>query len=196
MAKRKPAGKDSALPTLGDFEARLDGALDRAMKDPDSFEGMHAREGNPRTLAPRIPEAADTAAKHAERTAAAGAAWKAGVMRPKKDPIKAAIAAEGKWEARMKEAIAAKSFAHGLEAVDEEEMIRILEGTDESVFTAGVARRGPKYERKLALMRPMQIALAEEIDRMPQDSDAQREARMIAAVRGARAIGKKLKGLK
>lgn len=193
MGKRKAPPAESPLPSLDNFEARLAKALDRAESDPDSFESAHAREGNPRTLAPRVPEVADIVAKHAERTAAAGPAWKAGVMRPKKDPIKAAIAAAGKWGTKMTEAVRDGSFAKGLAAVDEEEMIRIIEGTDESVFTGGVARRAGKYRAKMEKTRPMVLALAEEIDKMPQDTEAQREARMLAATRGMRAIGKRLK---
>ena len=193
MGKRKAPPAASPLPSLDDFEARLAKALDRAESDPDSFEGAHEREGNPRPLAPRVPEVADIVAKHAERTAAAGDAWKAGVLRPKKDPVQAAIAAKGKWAAKLTEAIRDDSFAKGLAAVDEDEMVRIIESTSPSVFTDGVARRSGKYRAKMEKARPMVLALAVEIDKMPQDTEAQREARMLAATRGMRAIGKRLK---
>lgn len=193
MGKRKSKPGASDPLGLDGFESRLGKALDRAESDPDSFDGMHAREGNPRTLAPRVPEAADIARKHRERTAAAGPAWKDGVMHPRKDPIKAAVAAKGKWEAALKKAMAEGSFVAGLEAVDEDEMVAILEATDPSVFTSGVDRRSAKYERKMAKVQPLLVALAEEIDRMPQDTEAQREARMLAAVRGMREIGKRVK---
>jgi len=193
---RKNAPVKSPLPSLDAFGKSLGAALDKAESDPESVDRVHEHEGNPRNLAPRVPEAADIAAKHQERTAAAGAAWKAGVMRPKKDPIEAAKAAAGKWETKVKEAIANKSFTKGLDAVDEAEMIRILEETDASVFTEGVRRRGAKYERKVGAMRPMLVALTNELDRMPVDTEQQREAKAIASIRGMREIGRRLKGLK
>lgn len=193
MGKAKAPPAESPLASLDNFEARLAKALDRAEKDPESFEGAHEREGNPRPLAPRVPEVEDIVAKHSTRTAAAGQAWKDGVLRPKKDPIQAAIAAKGKWATKLQAAIQDDSFAKGLAAVDEEEMVRIIEATDPSVFTGGVARREGKYRAKMEKTRPMVLALAEEIDKMPQDTEAQREARMLAATRGMREIGKRLK---
>lgn len=193
MPKPKPK-PPAAVDSLSAFEGGLDKALETAVNDPDSIEGMHAREGNPVTLGPRIPEAADMAKDMVTKAAAAGEKWLARVQHPKKDPITAAKAAAGKWKNKMQEAIANGSFEKGLDLIDEDEMYATIKAGGAAPFTSGVNRRAAKVERVMGELRPMMIALAEELDKMPIDTPEQREAKMIAAKRGMEAIGKKRRG--
>jgi len=193
MAKQQPK-PPAAVDSLSAFEAGLGAALDQAVKDPESLEGLHARQGNPVTLGPRIPEAADMAKDMVAKAAAAGEKWLAKVQHPKKDPITAAKAAKGKWKNKMQEAIANDSFAKGLDLINEDEMYATIAAGGAAPFTSGVNRRAAKVERVMGELRPMQIALCEQLDKMPIDTAEQREAKMIAAKRGMEAIGKKRRG--
>jgi len=194
MAKRKTPPRPAPPTSLANFGTRLSAALDRAQKDPDSIPELHEREGNPRPLAPRVPEAADWVEQQIKGAKANAAKWKARTLRPKKDPIAAAKAARGKWENKMRAAIDEGNFAKGLDAVDEAAMLETIEQTPETAFSGGIERRARKIRTKVEKLRPMVGALAGEIDAMPQDTDEQREQRAIAAIRGMREIGKRMKG--
>ncbi len=185
----------AALDGLSAFQRTLKSALALAEKDPDAFEGAHARMGNPITLGPRIPEAADMAADMTAKAAAAGEKWLQKVTHPKKNPIEAAKAAKGKWKNKMQDAIAKDSFAKGLDKVDEDEMYQTIRDGGAAPFTSGVTRRSAKVLRVMTELRPYQLALAETLDKMPIDTPEQREAKMIAAKRGMEEIGKKRKGI-
>ena len=193
MSKAKPK-PPAAVDSLSAFEKSLAGKLDQAVNDPDSLEGMHERQGNPVTLGPRIPEAADMAADMVAKAAAAGEKWLKKVLHPKKDPITAAKAAAGKYKNKMEEALRENRFEKGLDMVNEDEMYETITAGGAAPFTSGVQRRAKKVERVMGELRPLQVALAEELDKMPIDTEEQREAKMIAAKRGMQAIGKKRRG--
>ncbi len=168
-------------------------ALDLAEKDPEALEGMHERQGNPRPLAPRVAEVDDWVEKQKTNAAAAGERWRTNMLRPKKDPIAEAKKAVVKWENKMKEAIADKRFTKGLDAVDEAAMMATLEATPASVFVDGIERRTAKIKGKVEKLRPLVVAAAEVLDRMPIDTDKQREDKMIAARRAMIEVGKRMK---
>lgn len=187
--------KGSVISELAKFEAVLDKALVLAAKNPDALPGAHESEGNPITLGPRVPEAADWAGKMADKAEAAAEDWLAKVKTPKKNPIKAAIDAKGKHKAKTMEALEQDRFAKGLAQVDEDEMYATIEAGGAEVFRSGISRRRGKITKKIERLRPKVLALANSIDAMKQDTDAQREARMIAARRGMLKIGKDLRGI-
>lgn len=96
----------------------------------------------------------------------------------------------------LQRAIAENAYEKGLDQVDHDEMYEIIREGGAEAFANGVARRSKKIHRKIAQLREHVLALATEIDKMPQDTEAQRDARVLAAVRGMRAIGKRLRGIK
>jgi len=194
MGKRRAPKAKAAPVTLDNFLACLAVNMAKVAANPDAFAGSKATVGNPVTLAPRVPEAGTWAAKQIQRTMAAGAAWKEGVMHPKKNPVEAAKAANGKYKAKMAAALQADSFLKGLGNVDVDEMYRVIEATGEEVFTGAVQRREGKIRHRIEEIRDDVLALATTIDAMPQDTEAQREARVIANLRGMKAIGQKRRG--
>ena len=191
--KRRPAG--GITDGLAAFEATLDKALEVAERNPDALEGMHERQGNPITLGPRVAEADEWAEKQLTNAQAAGERWLANVLRPRKDPLTAALGAKGKYKNRVEESIREDRWAKGIAAVDEDEMFATITEGGAAPFVSGVQRRARKVRRVVGQLRPMVVALAETIDKMPIDTDAQREARLLAARRGMIAIGKKRKGI-
>lgn len=82
-----------------------------------------------------------------------------------------------------------------MERVDVDAMYNTIENVGGGGYTGGIEARKAKIIGKIEKLRPQVLALAETIDKMPQDTDAQREARMIAARRGMIQVGAKLRGL-
>lgn len=193
MPKKKTT-RSAAVDSLSAFEGGLDKALDVAVNDPDSLEGMHERQGNPVTLGPRIPEAADMAKDMVQKAAAAGEKWLEKVMHPKKDPITAAKAAKGKYKNAVETALREDRYGKGLDNINEDEMYETIQAGGSAPFTSGVQRRQKKVERVMGELRPLQVALCAELDKMPIDTPEQREAKMIAAKRGMEKIGQKRRG--
>jgi len=150
---------------------------------------------NPVTVGARVKSADAWADKMVANAVAAGPAWRQGVLNPRKNPIEAAIAANGKRKARLAEAERDESWLHAMQRVDVDEMYRTIEEIGESAYTQGIAARKGKIRAKIEKLQPLVEGLAKTIDNMPQDTDQQREARMLAARRGMIQIGKRLKGI-
>jgi hypothetical protein len=196
MAKRKTKTAPTVEDSLRAFAKGLDKALDVAETNPDALPGHARTVGNPITLGPRVADAEEWAAKQLTNAAAAGDRWLERVQRPRKNPVEAARAAAGKWKNKIQEAVANDAFGKGLAKVDVDEMYRTIAKRGAAAFTAGVGDREEKVKRVVGEVRDQVVALATELDKMPVDTDAQREAKMLAAKRGMQAIGKRRKGIK
>jgi len=133
-------------------------------------------------------------AKYLARTQAATSDYAFGVQNPRRDPKAAAIAAKGKWQNRVQEAIAKDRYAQGVARYDVAEAQRIASEDGGAAYAAGIAKRQEKIARVHARLMPKLSAISNQIQSMPQDTDAAREARMIANVRAVRAIKGTLTG--
>jgi hypothetical protein len=195
MAIPKSPKPSEVVQSLDAFERVLQVALDVAEKNPDALPGQARVEGNPISIGPRVPEAADIASKMVSGAVAAGERWLKNVQSPRKNPIEAARAAKGRWRTRVTEAAANDAFDKGLAKVNVDEMMETVRKRGAGAFTQGVQDRQAKITRVVGEMRPMILALANTLDAMPADTDAQREAKAVAAIRGMREIGKRRRGL-
>ena len=74
-------------------------------------------------------------------------------------------------------------------------MYKTIEAIGQTAYEQGITAREGKIKTKIQRLQPLVAALAATLDRMPQDTDAQREAKMIAAKRGMQEIGRKLRGI-
>jgi hypothetical protein len=144
-------------------------------------------------LAPRIPEAATMVDKLIGNASNAGERWLANTLRPKKEPLAEAKKANQKYKTALQASIAEDSWLKGINATDEASMYATIQALGSGAFTQGIAARRGKISAKFEKMRPLMVALAGTLDAMPTDTDAQREAKMIAAKRGMQALGKQLK---
>jgi len=185
-----------ATVTLDNFEASLVANMKRLEEDPkfrhDILDGHP--EGNPVTLGPRVTSAADWANKQITNSVNAADTWFKNVLAPRKDPKKAALAAAGKWKTNVQAAIAGGYFEKGINAYDESAKEAVITSVGAAGFSAGVTNKKAKAVSKINKLQPKVAALAATLDAMPQDTDAQREAKMIAAKRGMQQIGKDLRG--
>lgn len=166
------------------------------ISDPDFYGALHARE-----IVPGVhinnpgPDPNKTAAKLVRRAQAASGDYVDGMKNPKRDPVQAAARAEGKYEDRVRAAIANKSYGKGVRKQDYGEAVRIATEDGGAAYTAGVTKREAKILRVHTDLMPRLGALSQAIQQMPQDTDAQREQRLLAARKGAIAIGKARKGI-
>jgi hypothetical protein len=166
------------------------------VSDPDFYAALHGRE-----IAPGVhirnpgPDSAKTSAKLIARAQAAAADYVDGMQNPKRNPVEAAKRAKGKWASRVQEAITNNAYEKGVGKQDYGEAVRIATEDGGSAYAAGVSKRAAKIQRVHADLMPRLGALSQTIQAMPQDTDAQREQRLLAARRGAIAIGKARKGI-
>ena len=169
---------------------------ERLATDPEFYAALHARE-----IAPGIyinnpgPDPAKTAAKLVARAQAATADYVDGMQNPKRNPVEAAVRAEGKWASRTQEAIANKAYGKGVRKQDYSEAVRIATEDGGSAFAAGVSKRAAKIARVHADLMPRLGAVSAQIQQMPQDTDAQREQRLLQARKMMIAVGKSRKGI-
>jgi hypothetical protein len=121
--------------------------------------------------------------------------WKKRTSGTKKDIVALAIAAEGKYVNSMKEVIANGTRAKALKGTNTAEVLAAVANTPAATYSDGALARAPKMAKKLALQYPLREFAKQQLDLMPQDTDAQREKKMISAKRTNQAIGQFLKGV-
>jgi len=111
-----------------------------------------------------------------------------GVKNPRKNPITAGIAAQPKYEAKMKDPAVLARRAEGLAKTNIDEWVQMAETRGADNLVSGVTQRQYKIERAVGKLQPMLKAHLATIDAMPDVTDANREAKMIANVKGLRAM--------
>ena len=194
MAAKKPL---KTVPPPTDIVAAFNATMDRYDKDSSVLDVMLTpQEGNPVQLSPRIPSAADMAAKQKTRAAAAGDAYSKGVQNPRKDPITRMKASNTTYKNAVQLALNEDRWLKGVNNIDEAQMYGILQALGSSAYVQGVNAKSVKYESKMVKVQPMVAALVQQLDAMDTSTDAAREAKMIAARKGMIAIGQRLRGTK
>ena len=113
-----------------------------------------------------------------------------GVKHPKKDPIKAGIDAQPKYEAKMKDPKVLARRAEQLAKTNMEEWAVMAETLGADKLVDGVVKRRHKIERFVAKYQPLLKAHLAKIDAMPDVTESDRENRMLENKRGLQ----KLKG--
>lgn len=181
---------------LSSFEARLDAQLDRVQTDPEFVAELQAEhKGNPITLGPPVIDPEEWAEKQVRNASAAAGDWLKNVKRPRRDPLKAAIAAAPKRKEKLLQSLEQGKWEKAMAAVDEDTMFAVIDAVGAEGYRRGVTARKAKVIARAKELQPMVAALKKEIEMMPDVTDADREARLLAARRGMIAIGKKRRGI-
>lgn len=179
-----------------DFIKTLDAKLDRVENDPEYVKELQAeRVGNPITLGPLVISPEEWAEKQVSRASAAASEWEKNVLRPRRDPLKAAIAAAPKRAEKLRESLDQKKWEKAMAKVDEDLMYSVIRKRGASAFRSGVEDRKEKVIARTKELQPMVAALKSTIDAMPDVTDADREKRLLAARRGMIEIGKRRRGI-
>ncbi len=136
---------------------------------------------------PRLtPEQA--AAKLQARAGVAGQDWLDGVKNPTRDPVQAAIKAAPKWKAKMQEAIQKDSWAKKMAKVDSNAIKATAERIGPQGYVNGINARAEKITGAFQRILPKIYSAADAVNAMPDTTEADRDARMLANVKALRAI--------
>ena len=181
---------------LSDFVKKLNANLNRVATDPDYLKQVtEERQGNPITLGPLVISPEEWAAKQVERASRAASEWEKNVQRPRRDPIKAAIAAGPKRAEKLRESLDNKKWEKAMASVDEDLMYSVIRKRGAAAFRSGIEDRKEKVLARAKELQPLVATLKATIDAMPDVTDADREKRLLAARRGMIEIGKKRRGI-
>jgi hypothetical protein len=143
---------------------------------------------NPASVTRLIP-AGEWLAKQIGNLQAVGETnYRAGITRPKKDPIQAGIAAQGAYEAAMRDPKVLARRAAGLRRTNMDEWASMAERVGAARLVQGVTERQYKVERFLSGYVPKLAAHLQKIDALPNVTDADRERRMVENLKGLRGL--------
>jgi len=181
---------------LTGFLARLDKTLDRVQNDPEfAAEITSEKKGNPITLGAPVISAEEWADKQVKNASAASAEWLKNVKRPRRDPIKAALAAAPKRAEKVRQSLDEHKYEKAMERVNEDVMFQVIDAVGAEGYRKGVEARKVKVVARAKELQPLVTALKTEIQAMPDVTDSDREARLLAGRRGMILIGKKRRGI-
>jgi len=114
--------------------------------------------------------------------------YKTGIAMPKKDPIEAGIAAEGKFADSMKKVIAEESRAKGLEKTDMSEWYKYAVEIGAGRIVEGVVLREAKVHDFVNTFQPLLTDHVLKVDALADVTDKDREAKMLENLRGLKAL--------
>lgn len=163
--------------------------------DPEFFNALHHRE-----IAPGVrisnpgPDASTMVERYVTGVNNAGSRWVQGMQNPRRDPKQAALRAAGKWGQRTTEAIQSGAYAKGIQNYDVGEAVAIATADGGQAYVAGATKRQAKVQRSFQRLAPLLGGVSQAIQNMPQDTDAQREQRLLAARKMMINVGKQMKG--
>jgi len=150
----------------------------------------------PITVRPSGFDSAAIAKKTTDRAQAAGQDWLTGVLNPRKDPKAAAIASNAHYKQSMQTALNEDAFLKGVQGIDLDQMATTINALGASVYTQGVAARQAKLAAAWQKYGPLLGDLQARVNAMPNVTDADRENKAIAMMRGLKLIKKQLRGQK
>jgi len=114
--------------------------------------------------------------------------YKVGIAKPKKDPIAAGIAAEGKYAAETKKAIDSGARAAALAKTTMGEWYKYSSDLGAGRLVDGVVKREAKVSAFITSFQPMLSSLLGRVDQMAQTTDGEREQKMLENLRGLKAL--------
>lgn len=135
-----------------------------------------------------MADATTWANKMLTRASNAGQDWLNGVQNPARDPKAAALKAAGKYKNNLQKALAAGSWEKGIAAIDPSQTAATIAKVGAAGYTNGIAAREGKIRAAIATLAPKVTAISNTIQGMPQDTDAQRETRMLENLRAMRKL--------
>lgn len=128
------------------------------------------------------------ATKLLNRVKNAAADWEQGVQNPRRSPTAAMKAANGKWKANVQRAVTNDSYNKAVSTLTDSAIAAAAKAAGGQRFVDGVTSREPKVRAAIVKLQPKVQALSARIQGLPQDSDANREQRMIENLRGMRQL--------
>jgi len=114
--------------------------------------------------------------------------YKAGIAKPKADPIARGIETEDKYAAETKKAIDAGRRKAALSKVTMADWYKYASELGAGKLVEGVVKREPKVAKFITEFQPMLTSHLAKIDVLPEETDGERETRMLENLRGLKAL--------
>lgn len=111
-----------------------------------------------------------------------------GIASPKADPIARGIATEDKYAAETRKAIDAGRRKAALEKTSMSEWYKYSHDLGADKLVDGVTKREPKVAAFITSFQPMLTSHLAKIDGLAEETDADRENRMLENLRGLKAL--------
>jgi hypothetical protein len=182
MPKEKSLPTDPIEKALLDFEALYTAYVEKGV-DSSTIVNVPLPSGNfLHNPAKRTVKSASRWASQQINNAKSGAGdWLDGIHNPSRDPIKAAIDSEKKWENNTMQAIKDKKFVKGLQGKSLQDITSVVDKLGPSVFSAGIEAREQKITNTVNSLQPKVQAVSDAIQGMPDDTPEARKNRLLAA---------------
>jgi len=186
------------IPSVEDMAKAIDNTKGMMDADPDFRRELEEGRpsGNPIQLGPRLPTADAWAAAQVKGARDNADKWLQNTLHPKKNFKEEALrdTSVARFHDSMERVLRENAWEGGMANVNESEALATVERMGTGVYTAGIEKRLPKIRASIAAVREDRLALAVTIDSLPVATEADREAKMIANVRGLKAIGARRRG--
>jgi len=137
----------------------------------------------------RLPSGAEVATKMIERSRGATTAWEQGVQNPSKSPTEEMKKSGRKWELGVQNAISKKLWDKAVARLTDQEIFDSAAKIGGGAWASGISNREDKIRRAFETFMPKLEAHLRKIDAMATDTPEQREAKMLANLRGMRELG-------
>jgi homoserine acetyltransferase len=124
--------------------------------------------------------------KWATRASAAATDYVAGAQATDKDPTQLAINAAPRWFAKLQDAYNNGRYQQGLARAGKTGWLAGVTGKGKDNYANGVNNSKPKVAAVFGQLLPFEANLQQQINQMPNVTDADKEARAIAWMRGMR----------
>lgn len=112
----------------------------------------------------------------------------AGIATPKADPIARGIATEGKYAAATRKAIDEERRKKALEKTDMATWYKYAHDLGADKLVDGVTKREPKVRKFVTAWQPILTSHLATIDALAEETDSDRETRMLENLRGLKAL--------
>lgn len=182
------------VPTVEQMMLAIEDRRAEHAANPQHPDLIGKPEGNPVQIRPAFPDAATFTASLLRGVTANAAKYAEGVRRPRANFKERARASAPAWTNGVQAAIQRNAYAAGVDKINEDEAIETAATLGAQSYVPGVVQRERKIARIMAEVAPELAAAVGVVRAMPANTDAERENRAVAMIRGARAVGMRRRG--
>lgn len=183
-------GLPERIEGVDEFEREFARALHKVITDPAVRERVNIMAtGNPVSVT-AVSDPATWAAEMIQGAQAKAAKWATNAANAVEAMKANALTAGKRYADGVTAALQEKRYDKGVQGIDTGEVRQTIQNVGPTGYSAGITAREAKIRAAISQLQPKVAALKQTISNMPQDTDAQREQRLLAARKGMIAIGK------
>ncbi len=184
-----PPAAGVVAPSQLDLLESIARRMEEYRRNPDHPDLIGHPEGNPVQIRPAFPDAATFTTRLIEGVSQKAAHYAEGVRAPRANFLDRAKASTQAWATGVQAAVAGGRYAAGLNKVNADEAIETAATHGAAVYVSGVRDREAKIRRVMSEVAPAMAAAVATVRGLAKNTDADREARAVAMIRAARAVG-------